>query len=149
VSELKIFALVPVGFALLGALALWFSIHQRRAVQGFKARAARASGVCTSVRSQVMGTVGDPTVLYFPVVRFTLPDGREVEAETAVGTSPPAAQAGQHVTVLYDPDRPTSIRLEGFRADGTLVHAVFGVIGGVFLVFGLLGTVIAVWALTR
>ena len=146
--DLEPFALIPPAFALIGGLILWWSVRQQVALRRFKTRAARAVGVCTSLRSEHRGSAGDSSVLYFPVVRFTLPDGRQVETETMMGTSPPAAREGQQVTVLYDPDRPTAARIDGFWADGTLAHGVTAVIGAMFLLMGLAGTAIGVWVLT-
>ena len=42
----------------------------------------------------------------FPVVEFTLPDGRVIRARTHTGRNPAPAKTGETVTVLYDPLRP-------------------------------------------
>ena len=48
----------------------------------------------------------------FPVVEFTLPDGRVIRARTHTGRNPAPAKAGETVTVLYDPLRPEHVELK-------------------------------------
>jgi len=63
------------------------------------------------VTLQSVGQAGDSNLLAFPVLRFSLPDGRTVETQSSWGTNPPAAKPGAQVTVLYDPADPTSASL--------------------------------------
>lgn len=58
---------------------------------------------------------------WLPVVRFTLPDGRVVEAETMTGSAPAPARVGERVEVRYDPDDPRRVNLaRGFAQPGNL-----------------------------
>lgn len=47
----------------------------------------------------------------YPVVEFSLPNGQIIRAQTHTGRSPAPAKVGQHVTVLYDPNRPEHLEL--------------------------------------
>jgi len=51
---------------------------------------------------------------YYPVVEMTLPDASTVTVNINVGSSPPAYQPGNQVTVLYDPANPQQGRIESF-----------------------------------
>jgi len=49
----------------------------------------------------------DDGYVYYPVVRFTVPQsGRDVTFEHDSGSRPPSYRVGERVTVLYLPDRP-------------------------------------------
>ncbi|MBX6386398.1 MAG: DUF3592 domain-containing protein [Microbispora sp.] len=93
----------------------------------FRRRAQRTRGLVVGLR--VRG-VGEDTA-YYPTIRFTTLYGRQVEAETAYGSNPPLVRPGEEVPVLYDPDRPTRVRIDNVLGNGMFL-------GGAFLVFGLL-----------
>lgn len=138
--ELRYLGFLPLLFFLVGSALVYAGIRQRLALRRFKRRAGRAPGTVTEVHSRWVG-YNDPSFLYFPVVRFTLPDRHEVETEVVSGSSPAPARTGETVTVLYDPRRPTRARIDGFWADGTLVTAGLVVMGGLFATIGLAGLV--------
>lgn len=79
-----------------------------------------------------VGPRGDATLVYFPVVRYPLPDGRVVDFRSPQGSMPAAVRRGERVTVLYDPNDPTNARLEGILSGGCL-NTFFVVLGAAFV----------------
>lgn len=140
--ELRYIGFLPLLFFVVGSALAYAGIRQRLALRRFRRRAGRAAGTVTEVHSRWVGMrYEDRSLLHFPVVRFTLPDGHEVETEVVSGSNPAPARTGETVTVLYDPRRPTRARIDGFWADGTLVTAGLVVMGGLFAAIGLAGLV--------
>lgn len=92
----------------------------------FRRRAQRTRGLVVGLRASRSGN----GTVYYPTIRFTTLYGRQVEAETGYGSNPPPARPGEEVPVLYDPDRPTRIRIDSVMGNGMLL-------GGVFLAFGI------------
>jgi hypothetical protein len=66
---------------------------------------------------------------FYPVVEFELPDGTRKSVQTAEGSWPPAYEAGEAVTVLYDPERPTDARIAS--TSGTLLRWTWTLVTGV------------------
>ena len=142
-EQLRPFLLVPVGFIAFGLLFAFVGLRGRKQAKAFRARAARAPGVVTEVRTRFVDTGGGVdtggSLMYYPVVRFTLPDGRVVDTETP-GAAPSPARQGAQVTVLYDPNSPTEAVLDSSWSDGTTGSGCitafgigFAVLGGLFL----------------
>ena len=136
------FLLVPAGFIVFGLLFVFLGIRGGRGAKAFRARAARASGLVTEVRDRwdhdTVGAGSDGMKLRrYPVVRFSLPDGREVETETP-GANPAPAKAGAQVTVLYDPQSPTEAVIDTRWGDGTVGSGCITVFGIVFALIGAL-----------
>jgi hypothetical protein len=83
----------------------------------------------------------DGDTIYYPVVEFTLPNGKETRVQSSFGTSPPAFWQGQTVTVLYEPENPQGARIQSFWG---LIELWLGT-----LITGILGTSFtgaAIWA---
>ncbi len=87
------------------------------------------------------------TTDYFPVVRFTLPDGRQVTAMTLRGAHPAPARVGDTVEVRYDPADPRRV---------VLAHGLAGIGAGsclstllVVALFGMATLVLLVWVLFK
>ncbi len=133
---------VAAVFAAVGLFLVFAGIRSRRAGSAFAGRAQRAPGVVTGLHSRVATRSSTGTTL-FPVVRFTLPDGRVVEAESSIGSTPPAAREGDSVTVLYDPDEPTVVLLERQVGTGRVVSGCVTAFGAAFAVLGVLVAVAA------
>ncbi len=135
------FLLVPVAFIALGLLFAYLGIRGRRGAKGFRAKAARATGEVTEIRNRWMRDHGldsdGSSLVRCPVVRFTLPDGREVETETP-GANPAPAKQGAQVTVLYDPVSPTKAIIDTRWADGTIGSGCITAFGIVFARVGAL-----------
>lgn len=97
----------------------------------------RAPGVIVGLRD-ARGEMGRSpgTHSRAAVFRFTLPDGRVVEAESNV-QSFPGPKPGKRVTVLYDPQRPYAAETTGRFAIILVVMPVVMVIGLVIVVISL------------
>lgn len=130
------FQLIPLVFVAVGALLAVLGVRNLRASNRFIRTAGEASGEVTDVRTRAVGHGSDSNLAHFPVVRFQLPDGRVVEAETDTGVNFKRPRAGQPVTVLYDPADPTHARIAG-SVSGGIVHGFLTVFGVVFALVGL------------
>lgn len=134
---------VPVIFALVGSLFVVFGLRSTNALRRFRRTAERAPGVVLDLVLDAAGPRGDRSWIYFPIVRYSLPDGRVVDFRSPQGSVPAAVRKGQQVTVLYDPANPKNARLEGVLSGGCL-YGIFVVLGVAFI---LLAVAIAVVAL--
>ena len=149
-SDLLPFAVVPLGFLVVGLLLARVGFRAGRREEAFAASAARAPGVLTELRWRAVGrTTGasSSSRVAFPVVRFTTSDGREVEVETDQGRSPAPGEEGQALTVLYDPADPTRVVIEEFRGQGRTVNGCLGAMGVAFVVLALVFGAIGVFVL--
>ena len=79
-------------------------------------------------------------VFYFPVVEFSLPDESRQTVQLSEGSTSPGYTQGQDVTVLYDPERPTTARIKSLGSTLLMwiVPIITGVVGLAFLAAGLL-----------
>jgi Protein of unknown function (DUF3592) len=125
-------------FAGLGVLLLVLGVVLTRANRRFDRRAVRAPGRVTGVKWEAVGPRADRTLTGFPELRFTLPDGREIETVARTGTTFDAMREGSPVTVLYDPADPSQARVDSpsSAAGATLAGAAFLVIGAVLVLVG-------------
>ena len=98
----------------------------------FVAKAEHATGTVIELTGEI-DSEGDE--LFFPVVRFTTADGKEIEFESSSGSSPASHSTGDRVEVLYDPDDPNDAQLSGF-VDLWLFTIIFFLVGGAFLAVG-------------
>lgn len=121
---------LAAGIALLVAAAVAFVLKLR-----FVAEAERATGTVVDMSRSVDS---EGTVLFQPIVRFTTPAGQEIEFVSPVASSPPSADVGDRVEVLYDADDPHDAELSGFF-NLWLVPFVFGFLGVVFSSLALFG----------
>jgi len=78
---------------------------------------------------------------YHPVVEFTASDGRRRSVQMSEGSSSPYYEAGDEVTVRYDPDHPLDARIKSAGSDA-LMWILPGITGMLGLAF--LGAVMAV-----
>ena len=78
---------------------------------------------------------------YYPVVEFTASDGKRRSVQMSEGSSLPEYEAGDEVTVLYNPDRPLDARIKSFGSSALMwvLPGITGILGLAFL-----GAVIAV-----
>ncbi|WP_248958582.1 DUF3592 domain-containing protein [Sphaerisporangium perillae] len=123
-------AWIVLGFGLAALVFGGIGIGLLVSAREFRRIAQRVPGQVIRLRP----SRGENGTTYFPTVRFTTVIGQQVEAETNYGTNPPVAPVGGPVTVLYDPAKPTRMRLDGFWAGGTVIAVVFAGVGAVFLV---------------
>jgi hypothetical protein len=126
----------PAAFLLIGGGMIALALKAKRRRARWEAAATSTSGEVTDLRWQSVGQAGDTNLLAFPVLRFSLPDGRTVETQSSWGTNPPAAKPGAQVTVLYDPADPTSASLAA-GGSASVVSGVIIALGGVLIAVGL------------
>ncbi|GAB3928228.1 hypothetical protein GCM10011575_11830 [Microlunatus endophyticus] len=123
----------PVGIILLVVCAVTTtsSVH-------FRATATSTTGTVVDVASQLScsNSGGGCTTDYYPVVRFTATDGRQITFRSHTGTNSRPA-IGKQVTVLYQAGHPEDARLSGFVSQW-LAPLITGVLGIVFTGVGLL-----------
>ncbi|WP_055478305.1 DUF3592 domain-containing protein [Sphaerimonospora mesophila] len=122
-SEHPLLVLVPIGLilSLTGAGMMIYAWNFRR-------RAQRAEGQVVRLRQGRRARSGG--ALYYPIIRFTTAYGRQVEAEAPFGTNPPPALRGQQVPLLYDPARPTRVRIDNTVGRGML-HGLICLVSGI------------------
>jgi hypothetical protein len=126
------FAVIGVGAAVLGVVALWNAV-------GLYTDGLRAEGTVLEVRRTVR--TEDETVTradgsevrrevqrssYAPVVRFTTNEGREIEFHGRGGSETSLAE-GDRVTVIYDPANPIRASIATFLDLWLPSAAAFGV----------------------
>ncbi|RPJ44642.1 MAG: DUF3592 domain-containing protein [Chloroflexi bacterium] len=73
--------------------------------------------------------------LYYPVVAFSLPNGSIKTVELSTGSWPAMYEAGEEVTVLYDPANPDQVRIQSLTSTigMWLVAIITGTLGLIFL----------------
>ena len=73
---------------------------------------------------------------YYPVVRFTAEDGRRREVQLTEGSYPALYEAGDEVTIRYNPEHPLEARIDswGSTALKWILPAITGILGLSFLV---------------
>ncbi len=78
---------------------------------------------------------------YYPVVEFTASDGKRRSVQMNEGSSSPQYEAGDEVTVLYNPQRPLEARIKSFGSSAVMwvLPGITGILGVAFL-----GAVVAV-----
>ena len=115
-------AVLMLGTAMLSAVLVQRGAAQERQVQG--------KVVELTVRKD-----SDGNEFYYPVIQFSLPDGSAQEVIVPEGSWPPAYQAGQPVTVLYDPQQPLHARIKSATSTFSrwILPLITGVLGLAFL----------------
>ncbi|WP_405365235.1 DUF3592 domain-containing protein [Kitasatospora sp. NBC_00039] len=109
--------------AVLGVLTC-FAARETHQVHRIRSRGVHTVGQVLYVRTD---TDGDGDLQHHPVVRFELPDGTPVEAESATGTPHSCPlDRGDPVAVAYHPRRPEKIVILGF--DGPASPWLYGCI---------------------
>jgi hypothetical protein len=126
----------PAGFLLIGGGMIVLAIKAKRRRARWEAAATSTSGEVTDLRWQSVGQAGDSQLLAFPVLRFSLPDGRTVGTQSSWGTNPPAAKPAAQMTVLYDPADPTSASLPA-GGSASVVSGVIFALGVILIAVGL------------
>lgn len=108
----------------------------------FLGTAASVEGtVVELVESVSRDSDGHRSRTYRPTVEFQLGSGETRTFTSSMGSSPPAYDVGERVTVLYDPQDPGDARLQGTFA----LWGVSLILGGMGAIFGTVGaTLIAV-----
>lgn len=138
---LAVFASVSVILLIVCGLVSVYTYQQL-------ARERSAAGFVVRLETQTHydSETGEPYDLYYPVLRFRLPDGTFVETRSSIGASPPDQQPGDEITVLYNPDNPSEARVDS-PANRLLSWVASIITGGIGLIFGLVAFFI--WRLTH
>src|SRR5688500_14089939 len=92
---MKVLKILGAVFCAIGAAMLVAAIVLYINSKSFADSAARADGVVVDLAWH-----GES---YHPVVEYATRDGEAVAFHSSVGSSPPAYDVGERVTVLYDP----------------------------------------------
>ena len=129
-----------VVFTLIGGYTLYAAVGVARQERRF-ASAVRTSGQIVDVvverRQTGPGTAGSSTTrtYSYPVLRFKLPDGREVTQRSQYGDMGRRG-VGDSLEVEYDREDPTLVRAAGSSV-GRLGAVIAAGVGTVFLVLGI------------
>jgi hypothetical protein len=130
-------ALIVGIFALIAVILLAIAVISGGSTARRQAREASTPGQVVDV---VMRRYQDTETqeineYYYPVVEFSLPNGRLRTVQLSEGSWPAAYAKGDAVTVLYDPQQPNSARIQS--ASSTLLAwigpGITGVVGLAFL----------------
>jgi hypothetical protein len=125
-------------FAAIGAVFVAIGTSSARASREFERVAQRAQGELVDIRYESIGTPGEGSMHAVPTVRFTLPDGRVVQTEARMGTTPGFNRPGKEITVLYDPADPRRARVDAKMAGaGSLVGGCMASMGLMFVATGI------------
>jgi hypothetical protein len=123
---LSVFSLVAVGMLTTTVLA---SLHIQKSI----AKEKTAPGQVVEMIARKDKTEG--TTYYYPVVKFTLPNGEPQTVNLSEGSYPAAYQVGDTLTIAYDPDRPSHARSQSWSSTIGLwiLPAITGILGLSFL----------------
>lgn len=72
---------------------------------------------------------------YYPVVEFKAEDGKRRTIQLNEGSNPPSYDAGDEVTILYEPEKPNDARIKSFGSSALMwiLPGITGVLGAAFL----------------
>lgn len=125
-----LFIVIGVGVVGLG-VKFWFDS------QRFLARAVRTSGLVVDMKRSWSRTgTGGSSTIYYPIFRFTGPDGQGIVQKSRAGSSHPSLRPGDAVTVLYDPQKPSDARIDSVQTRGPMASVMAMVFGAVFALVG-------------
>ena len=124
-----LFRWLVLGFLAVGIVALVIGMVTLVRTVQFVQRAEHAPGTVIDLSRE---TDSEGEVTFYPVVRFTTAEGKEIEFKSSSGSSPPSQSEGDRVDVLYDPDDPNDARLSGIF-DLWLFPIVSFALGAAFL----------------
>ncbi|MBC8144587.1 MAG: DUF3592 domain-containing protein [bacterium] len=127
---LKILGFVFGGIG-LAMLVAAFAIYAN--TQSFADSATRADGVVIGLAQSQSHSSKSSS--YFPVIQYQTSSGETTTFQSNSGSSPPAFEVGERVTVLYDPAQPADASIDSFWQLYAL-PAIFGIIGLVFFAVG-------------
>jgi hypothetical protein len=98
--------------------------------RGLLATGAQAEGTVVGAEERTRTQRNDVVTDYYPRVRFTTPDGRQVVFTSGLG-SPSQPQVGYRLRVRYRPGHPEQAEVD--RAATWMLRAAVGVVGGLGL----------------
>lgn len=121
-----IFLVVGLGLVVGCLLA---AAHTRR----FLASAQQARAEVVGVQQRSGSHPQDRA--YYPVLRYRTQQGATQEVVSSVGSNPPRYKEGDTLLVLYNPARPSEVRIHSFT-QVWIAPLVLGVLGVLFLLVG-------------
>jgi hypothetical protein len=127
----KVLKLVALVTMLPGLVLLMVCVLTYQSARSFVDEAQNTTGTVVDLSER---SDSDGDTMYYPVFVFRDAKGEEHRIHSSVGSSPPAHQEGEEVTVLYLPDDPTEAKIEGFFSLW-LWPVVTGVLAFFFLAF--------------
>ncbi|MBK1873621.1 DUF3592 domain-containing protein [Marinobacter sp. 1-3A] len=137
---MKTLNVIKYVFAIVGAAMLVGAFALYNNTTSFLERSETAQGtVVELIRSR-----SSDSTSYFPVVQFRAAGGRDIEFQSNSGSNPPSYTRGEQVTVFYEPANPEGAMIDGFFSlwGAPLIiggmGAVFGLIGGGMIAFGVM-----------
>jgi uncharacterized protein DUF3592 len=101
-----------------------------------------------TVTDLFQGSDSDGGTVYYPRVRFVTQSGDTIEFTGSNGTSPPAFEVGETVSVLYDPTSPGNARIDTFF-QLWLLPIILGVMGSISAAVGGAGLIVGTRSRTR
>jgi hypothetical protein len=113
-------ALLALMGAPLAALGLFFRLRHA----GFNRRAVQVDGVVIGVREHRVTSTSIRRWVYFPTVRYTAADGRELEAVAPGEDEPPPD--GTRIPLIYDADHPDQVSFTGPRGAAGVATGIAG-----------------------
>jgi hypothetical protein len=123
---------------LAGGFFLWRGRLVRRADAGFVRRSVATTAEVTDLRLLDNNPWdGERELAWYPVVRFALPDGRVVEAQTVYGADPAPTRPGRTEPVRYDRDDPTRVMLARGVTQAGMLGWLFTALGAAGVLVGL------------
>lgn len=110
-AEISFSGWLGLVFGLILAIA---GTNELRKYSSFMKRSRRAQATVVGMERSVGGLGGAaPQYRYHPVLKFTTAGGKQIQARTELGTSPPAAREGDRVTAIYDSQNPERVDIAG------------------------------------
>jgi hypothetical protein len=123
---MKIFTYVFGGIGLLLLAISGFLVYNH---QRFMGSALKGHGEV--IRLEYHRSSNGSGGTYYPVVRYTTQDGKEIEFTSSSGSNPASYEEGEKVNVMYNPKNPQEVSLPDFFSQWGAALIV-GFIGAVF-----------------
>ena len=100
-------------------------------------REESAPGVVVDVVKQryVDAETDNVSYYYYPVVEFKAKDGKRRTVQLNEGSNPQSHEAGDEVTILYEPENPNDARIKSFGSSALMwiLPSITGILGAAFL----------------
>lgn len=118
--------LQPLIIGLIGIVFLLVYLTQRDKLKLYRKRGIKTQGIVIDL------VASGRNRMYYPMVRFTLPDGYHEVHQSSFGSNPALFKAGEIVELLYLSEEPSKFVIIGKHSEKS--HVLFLVIG--LLAFG-------------
>lgn len=113
----ELLILIPAAVTLVGLVVIGLAVRHLILAHRFARTAVATTGTVVQVQTQAPGggsNINMSDSVYFPTVRFTTASGQNVEFTPRVGSNLDPHTVGRQVPVLYQPNDPTSARINTF-----------------------------------